>query len=57
MEEKNPPGRPSGSTGKQMKKFTVALPEKEYEKLAGLAERDGYKTAQLARVLIERGIS
>jgi len=57
MSEKKGPGRPNGSTGTRMKTFTVALPPDKYSLLVALAKKDGYKTAQLARFLIEKGLA
>ena len=36
--------------------FTVVLDAADYERLSALAKRDGYKTAQLARLIIERAV-
>ena len=43
--------------GKPAKRaFTIVLDVSDYERLSALAKRDGYKTAQLARLIIERAV-
>lgn len=54
MITKRKPGRPPENMGRKV--VSIVLSSASYAALEETATRDGYRVAQLARLLIERGL-